>query len=101
MILLMMPVIPHFASECLTKFNFMNDFQWPKINKETSMEENNEIVVQINGKKRNTVLANKDILEGELIKKIQLQRLIEKYLKNKELIKTIYVKGRLINYIIK
>jgi leucyl-tRNA synthetase len=101
MILLMMPVIPHFASECLSKFNYTDDFRWPTINKNFLIEKNNEIVIQINGKKRNTISVNKDINEAELIKKIQLQKLIEKYLKNNKPIKTIYVKGKLINYIIK
>ena len=33
MILLMMPVIPHFANEYLEKFNFKKNSQWPEINK--------------------------------------------------------------------
>ena len=100
MILLMLPVIPHFANEYLDKFNF-KDFQWPEINKKFSIEENNEIVIQVNGKKRNTILINKDIKEENLTKKIKDEHLIDKYLKDGELVKTIYVKERLINFIIK
>ena len=101
MILLMMPVIPHFANEYLDKFNFKKDLQWPEINEKFIVNENNEIVIQINGKKRNTILTNKEIGEKELTDKIKNDHLIDKYLKDGEILKTIYVKGRLINFIIK
>ena len=101
MILLMMPVIPHFANEYLNKFNLKKDLQWPEINKKFLIEENNEIVIQINGKKRNTILINKEIDEKGLTKKIKDDHLVDKYLKDGEIIKTIYVKDRLINFIIK
>ena len=101
MMLLMMPVIPHFACEYLNKFNFKQDLQWPEIDKKFLVNENNEVVIQVNGKKRNTVLINKEIKEKELIDKIKNDHLIDKYLKDGEIVKTIYVKGRLINFIIK
>ncbi len=101
MVLLMIPVIPHFAYECLEKFNHKKNFEWPEINKKFLIDESNEIVIQVNGKKRNIFTTNKDINENELTKKIKDEKLIDKYLKGGELIKTIYVKGKLINFIIK
>jgi len=101
MILLMMPVIPHFANEYLNKFNYKKDLQWPEINEKFLVNENNEIVIQINGKKRSTILINKEIKEEELTNEIKNNHLIDKYLKDGEIVKTIYVKGRLINFIIK
>ena len=101
MILLMMPVIPHFANEYLNKFNYKKNLQWPEINEKFLVNENNEIVIQINGKKRSTILINKEIKEEELTNEIKNNHLIDKYLKDGEIVKTIYVKGRLINFIIK
>ena len=101
MILLMMPVIPHFANEYLDKFNFKNNLLWPEINKKFLVDKSNEIVIQINGKKRNSISINKEIDEKAIIKKIVDDHLIDKYLKDGEIVKTIYVKGRLINFIIK
>ena len=101
MILLMMPVIPHFANEYLNKFNYKKDLQWPEINEKFLVNENNEIVIQINGKKRSAILINKEIKEEELTNEIKNNNLIDKYLKDGEIVKTIYVKGRLINFIIK
>ena len=60
-----------------------------------------EIVIQINGKKRNLITIEKSMKEEQITKKIKEAKLIEKYLKSGELIKTIYVKDRLINFIIK
>ena len=101
MVLLMIPVIPHFANEYLEKFNHKSTHSWPKVNEKYLIDENNEIVIQINGKKRNTITESKDIDETELIKIIKDNNMIDKYLNNGELLKTIYVKGRLINFIIK
>ncbi len=101
MILLMMPVTPHLANEYLEKFNYQKEFKWPEINEKFIVNENYEIVIQVNGKKRNTISTKKDVTENELIKKIQSGKFINKYLENTKLIKTIYVKGRLINFITK
>ena len=97
----MMPVTPHLASEYLEKFNYQKKFKWPEINDKFLVNENYEIVIQVNGKKRNTISTEKDVTENELIKKIQSGKFINKYLENTKLIKTIYVKGRLINFITK
>ena len=97
----MLPVIPHIANECLKKLNYKESFKWPKIYEKYLNEENNEIVIQVNGKKRNIIIVQKNLNEKEIINLIKEKRLIEKYLNSGELVKTIYVKDRLINYIIK
>ena len=97
----MLPVIPHIANECLKKMNFDNEVKWPDINQKYLNKETLEIVIQVNGKKRNLISIEKNMEEKQIIKKIKEKNLIEKYLKSGELIKTIYVKDRLINYIIK
>ena len=59
------------------------------------------IVIQINGKKRGLITVDTDMSEDEIAEYIKNEKLIEKYLNNAKLIKKIYVKNRLINYIIK
>ena len=81
------------------KFN--KQFQWPDIDQKYLTEEFNEIVIQVNGKKRGLISVKKEIDEGKIINQIKAEKIIEKYLNNGKLIKTIYVKDRLINYIIK
>ena len=43
----------------------------------------------------------KNLKEFEILDKIKKSKKIDKYLENKKLIKTIYVKDRLLNYITK
>ena len=100
-ILIMLPVVPHIANECLEKLKFNKKFQWPEIDKKYLIEEFNEIVIQVNGKKRGVISVKKEIDEAKIINQIKTEKIIEKYLNNGKLIKTIYVKDRLINYIIK
>ena len=100
-LLIMMPVLPHITSECLEKLKFDNEIKWPELNQKYIIKENNEIVIQVNGKKRSIILIEKNAEEGKILEEVEKKKLIDKYLKDKKLIKTIYVKDRLINYIIK
>ncbi len=100
-LIIMSPVIPHLTIECLTKFNFKEDFKWPKIDKKYLIEDKSLIVIQVNGKKRSSITITENLNEKELIDQIKNKQLISKYLDYGELIKTIYIKNRLINFIIK
>ena len=96
----MMPVVPHLANECLKSLDLNKNISWPEINEKYIVEDKIKIVIQVNGKKRNIVTVDKDIEEKDIKDLIIKQKLIEKYTNNKEINKTIYVKNRLINYII-
>ena len=99
--LIMLPVVPHLANECLENLKFSKEVNWPKVDKKYLSEEFIEIVIQVNGKKRGLITVKKQIDEAKIINQIKTEKIIEKYLNNGKLIKTIYVKDRLINYIIK
>ena len=96
----MMPVVPHLANECLKSLDLNKNISWPEINEKYIVEDKIKIVIQVNGKKRNIVTVDKDIEEKDIKDLIIKQKLIEKYTNNKEINKTIYIKNRLINYII-
>ena len=59
-----------------------------------------EVVIQVNGKKRNLILIDDDFTEKNLIEKIKKEKLIDKYINEKKILKTIYVKNRIINFIV-
>jgi len=59
------------------------------------------IVIQVNGKKRSIISVKKNLDENILMQKIKQDKLIDKYTENKEIIKTIYVKDKIINVIIR
>ena len=98
----MTPVIPHIANECLKKISNSdnNKISWPQINQEFLKTKNYNVVIQLNGKKRGVIKINKEIDEEELKNEINKLKIIEKYIQGKLISKTIYIKNKLINYII-
>ena len=95
------PVIPHFTSECIDEIQKKNNISWPVINKKFLEKKTNEIVIQLNGKKRGLMTCDINFDENKLINLIKSDEQYKKYFKEKTIIKTIYVKGRLINLILK
>ena len=96
----MLPVVPHFASECLTILG-ENQFQnWPKVEKKYIENEIINIVIQINGKKRGLLEMPKNTNEEELEKNVMKNDSIKKYLSNKIIKKKIFIKDKIINFII-
>jgi len=96
------PILPHFSNECLEQLKQkVDEIKWPKINKKYLKEEIFNIVTQVNGKKRKVFSVSKPFDKDTLIKNIKNDPQIKKYLDQKEIIKTIYVENKLINFIIK
>ncbi len=98
----MMPFTPHLSWECLSKLegkNFYSKIEWPKIKKSLLVDDKVTIVIQVNGKKRGLISAKKDIAEKEAIKEAKKVENIEKNLKDKKIVKNIFVKNKIINFI--
>ena len=96
----MMPVAPHLINECLHKVHSSNIVKWPEVEKEFIQSDKSNIVVQINGKKRAILEIDRGTEEQDIIKTINKNKLLEKYIENKKILKTIYVKDKIINIII-
>lgn len=97
----MSPIVPHFASECLYDLDYKDiNIIWPETEDKYLTADKVNIVIQVNGKKRSIIETEKDIDEKTLIKKLDNDKNIVKYLENKEIKKTIFVKNRLLNLII-
>ncbi len=95
------PIIPHFSNECLEKLEISTEnIEWPAIDKKYLEQEIFNIVTQINGKKRKVFSISKSVDEKTLIENIKKDEQIKKFLDNKEIIKTIYIENKLINFII-
>jgi len=97
----MMPIIPHFASECISINKFNIDTAWPSYDSSMLIEENVNIVVQINGKKRALINCKRDISEENLFKEIKNDIKINKYFSKDNFLKSIFIKNKLINIIVK
>ena len=97
----MMPILPHIASECIERIDYKKDIiDWPIYDEKLIKDENNIIVIQINGKKRGLINTKQDLKEDDLFKLIKKDQNINKYLSDKEIRKKIYIKNKLMNIII-
>ena len=96
----MSPVIPHFTKECLELIGEKEQIVWPRINEDFLIEDEKKFVVQINGKTREVILANKDITEENLLIKINENLKLKKYIEGKSIKKKIFIPKKLINLII-
>ena len=95
------PIIPHIMSECLNSLKEDRNLSWPEVENKYLIEENVNIVIQINGKKRGLFLMKKGAEENEIIEKSLNDIKLKKYLEGKKILKKIFVKDKLINLIIK
>ena len=97
---LMIPFTPHLAHECLSNLNCKETNKWPKINEKILENVKINMVIQVNGKTRDVLNVEKNINQKEIDKLIMKSSKAKKYLVNKKIIKTIFIKNKIINYII-
>ena len=97
----MIPFTPHLANECLSNLNCKESNKWPKIDEKILENLKINMVIQVNGKTRDVLNIKKDLNEKEINKLTLNSSKANKYLENKKIIKTIFIKNKIINYIIK
>ena len=98
---IMLPITPHLANECLEEITANKNYFWPEINDKYLQSNQCKIVIQINGKKRGLILMEKNIKESDLIEKVKKTKELQKFIEEKIIIKTIFIKDKLINLILK
>ena len=59
------------------------------------------MVVQVNGKTRDVLNINRDLDEKEIDKIIKTKSKAQKHIVDKKIVKTIYIRNKIINYIVK
>ena len=100
LLVIVSPVIPHFSSECINELNIKDTYNWPVIDMKALRKKVNAIVIQINGKKRGIIKCDVSSDENKIINLIKAEKQYTNYLKDKTIKKIIYVKDRLINFIL-
>ena len=96
---LLIPFTPHLAYECLELLKCEDINNWPKIKE--NVVEKIKFAVQVNGKTRDILSIDKNSLREEIESMVKNNIKISKYIANKKILRTIFVKNRIINYIIK
>ena len=96
---LMIPFTPYLAYECLEKLKCKNINTWPEI-KGINLNEI-KFAIQVNGKTRDIITIQNNLKEEEIYKIILKSSKAKKFIENKTISKTIFVKDKIVNYIIK
>ena len=98
------PFIPHFSSECLlelSKIKEMKNKTWPEADEKYLDDENINLVIQINGKKRGVLEIKKDTNEETIMRLIKDDEKLCNHINSKEIVKKILIPNKIINLIIK
>jgi leucyl-tRNA synthetase len=102
--LMLAPLVPHIAEELWTEFlkkpYSIHNQPWPKIDEKALEEESVNMVVQINGKVRDSIEMRVGASDEEIKEKALASEKVQKFLDGKEPKKTIIVKNKLINIVI-
>ena len=77
-----------------------SSIQWPEINKKLIEEQVLNYVIQIGGKKRGIIQAEKNISEKDLMNLVQNNNELKKYFVDKTIKKKIFIPNRLLNIIV-
>jgi leucyl-tRNA synthetase len=94
--------VPFIANECWEKITEKQDINiqsWPKINESFLHEENFDIVIQINGKKRAIINATNNESEESIFSKSLAIKNIQVILDKQIIAKKIFIKNKLLNIV--
>jgi len=98
------PFAPHLAEEIWSEMGNKESITkevWPKYDEKLIVDKKINLVVQVNGKVRTTVEVEADISEEEAKNLATENEVIKKWIDEKEILKIIFVKGKLVNIVIK
>ncbi len=101
LITLLNPVAPHITEELWENAGFegrVYQAKWPAYDEAKTVESSVEIALQINGKIRGTLMIDKDAAKDDVIAKAK-EELADKLTGN--IVKEIYVPGRIVNIVMK
>ena len=100
---LLYPITPHICYSILSVIEFDQALNpsWPDKIEDIDCDQEVQIIIQINGKLRSKVMAPKGSNEDVVMKIASNDKKTIEYLTNANVIKTIYIPNKLINYVIK
>jgi leucyl-tRNA synthetase len=101
---LLSPFAPHFSEEINQLWGNQNTMayrEWLVYDEELASEEEVEIAVQVNGRLRGSIIIAKDSKEETVSEQSRKIKKVNKHIENHTIIKRIYIKNRLINFVIR
>lgn len=103
-ITLLNPFAPHITEEMWQSMGLdgmLNETQWPTYDEAKCVDNEIEIAVQINGKVREKLVVAADAQSDEVIAAAKSLEKIAQAIDGMQIVKELYVKGRLVNIVVK
>ena len=108
LIQLLSPFVPHMAEEMWENMGFAAkhgkmamQMSWPEYDESKTIDAQVEMAVQVNGKLRGTVVVPTDSDEATVVAAAMEQERVKKATEGMQVVKTILVKNKLVNLIVK
>jgi len=104
LLLLLAPTAPHLAEELSQRIGLkysIHNQSWPEWDEALVTSDEFTLVVQVNGKVRDRLTVPVSVTEDEARKLALEQEKVQTYVKGREVVKVIYVPGKLINIVVK
>ena len=103
--ILMSPFAPHIAEEVWSQAGlgegFVSIAPWPEYDESKCVDSTIEIVVQVNGKVRDKIKVAADIDQEGALSQAKASEKVQSFIEGKNIVKEIYVKGKLVNIVAK
>jgi leucyl-tRNA synthetase len=100
---LLAPFAPHIAEELWHQLGHEDSIhisEWPKYDEQYLVSETMIIVAQVNGKVRAELTVPSEADEIEIVAQATANERVKPYLEGKEIKKTVYVNGKLVNFVV-
>ena len=102
LLILMSPITPHMSEELWEQLG--NDFSihlqaWPKFDEALAEEDHITLVIQVNGKLRDRILAPVGVIESDATALALESEKVKAHIAGKQMRKIIFVPGRLVNIV--
>ena len=104
LLILLAPTAPHLTEELWERTGHeysIHNHKWPSWDEKLAEDEQITLVVQVNGKLRERITVSPSISEDEARKLARESAKVKTYIEGKQVLKEIYVPGRLVNFVVK
>ena len=103
-VLLLAPMAPHMAEELWQRLGHDKTLAyeaWPTFDEAMTQDTEIEIVIQVLGKKRASIFVSTTAGKDDVLKLAKENDNVKTHLDGKQIVKEIYVPGRLVNFVVK
>lgn len=103
-LILLNPVAPHITEEMWTLLGYqgmLNEANWPEFDEDKTVDDEIEMAVQVNGKVRGKIVIPVDADKDIANEKAMDDDNIKKFIEDKNIVKEIFIPGKIYNIVVK